>query len=224
MTDNHTPRPLPGAVVNIDPCTTPLGILSLRPAMLYSIGIHPWNSGVATADDCRWVRALAADPRVVAIGETGLDSVHINYGWMDCGGELMATETPPDMDAQRRLLDFHIRVSEDIRKPLLLHVVKCYPEIMRMRRRLRPTQPWVIHGFRGKPGLARELLNAGFYLSYGEYFNPSSVAATPRERMLAETDESELLINEVVRRLGVVPGVTLPARCAQSQRVSPQSR
>lgn len=222
MIDSHTHRHLPGAVINLDPAATPLGVMSLRPGMLYSIGVHPWNSGVASADDLRWVRALAADPRVVAIGETGLDSVHIGYTFEMRDGEPMAIETPPDLDAQRRLLEFHIKVSEEIRKPLILHVVKCYPEIIRMRRKLRPSQPWIIHGFRGKPGLARELLKAGFYLSYGEKFNPHSVATTPADRLLVETDESRLPVGEIVRALGVTPRVTVAALCAQSQRVSPQ--
>lgn len=222
MTDSHTHHQLPDAVVNLDPCTTPLGPLSLRPGMLYSIGIHPWNCAAVTDDDLRWVRALAADPRVVAIGETGLDSVHTGYSLSPSSDELV--EVPPDIDAQLSLLSFHISLSEAICKPLLLHVVKRYPEILKLRRRLRPRQPWIIHGFRGKPGLARELLSAGFYLSYGEHFNRASVALTPRDRMLVETDESALPIGEIVRRLGVVPAVTLPALCAQSQRIAAQAR
>lgn len=224
MIDSHTHRHLPGAVIDLDPSAMPMGPMILRPGMIYSIGIHPWNSGVVSADDLRWVRALAADPRVVAIGETGLDSVHVGYRWEGIGEDIIAVQTPPDLHEQRRLLDFHIKVSEDVRKPLILHIVKCYPEIMRMKRRMRPSQPWIIHGFRGKPGLARDLVKAGFHLSYGEKFNPASVAATPRDRLLVESDESRLPIGEIVRALGVTPRVTVAALCAQSQRVSPKTR
>lgn len=216
MIDNHTHNLHRDAVVNLDPTSVNPGELYLRRGYMYSVGIHPWNVLIATAADERWVRALAADPRVVAIGETGLDSVHVGYKWERCDGDWNVVETHPDLDAQMAMLDFHIFLSEHLRKPLLLHIVKRYPEIIRLRGKLKPAQPWVIHGFRGKPGLAQELLKAGFYLSYGGKFNPQSVAVTPPDRLLVETDDTSIPVSRVASLLGVRPRVTLHGLCARS--------
>lgn len=183
--------------MNVDPVEHRAGGFVPEPGRLYSAGIHPWNAGRWTAGDLELLTALAGRPEVVAIGETGLDSARAGA----------------DTEAQRELLMRHIELSERAGKPLLLHVVRQFNEIMALKRQLKPRQAWVIHGFRGKPELARQLIRAGFYLSYGERFNAGAVAVTPPERMLAETDESELGIDEIVRRLGVTPGASLEGLC-----------
>ena len=61
--------------------------------------------------------------------------------------------------------------------------------------------PWIIHGFRGKPQLAQQLLNNGFYISLGEHFNPQTVTIIPTNRLLFETDESTLDINTIIENI-----------------------
>lgn len=217
--DSHTHVSRPGAVVNLDPVSIPRCDLVLEDDRYYSVGIHPWNAGCYTQRDLGTMRRLAASPRVVAIGETGLDSVHVSYEWVPRGKSKEIVQAHPDVDKQMELLKLHIELSEQLGKPLLLHVVKLYPEIIRLRKQLKPKQPWVIHGYRGKPGLAKDLLRHGFYLSYGENFNEYSVRRTPPGRMLAETDESRMPIEEIVAALPVTPAVSLPdlwlGRCAE---------
>ena len=187
MTTTTPPPERPGAVFNTGPATLLPAERVLRHGMLYSVGIHPWNASCATATDFREVMAMAASPRVVAIGETGLDTVHQGYEWIDLpGGGKEIVQCIPSLERQMEVLDFHIRLSERLRKPLLLHIVKRYPEIIRLRNKLKPSQPWIIHGFRGKPGLAQDLLKFGFMLSYGERFNPLSVAVTPPGRICGD--------------------------------------
>lgn len=203
--DTHTHTLRPGAVVNIDPSAIPLSALRIEAPYFYSVGIHPWNAGVVRPSDIRTLRRLARDRRVLAIGETGLDSVHVGYEWVEVSGrkEPEIREAVPSIERQTELLRLHIGLSEELCKPLILHVVKRFPEIMNMRRTMRPSQPWIIHGYRGKPGLARDLLRLGFYLSYGERFNPASVAVTPPDRLLLETDESALTVAEIASLAGV---------------------
>lgn len=52
-------------------------------------------------------------------------------------------------------------------KPLVIHLVKAVDELLKVKRDLRPSNPWIIHGFRGKAALAEEYLKHGFYLSFG---------------------------------------------------------
>ena len=210
--DSHTHTSRPDSVINIDP--SELGVRN--PEMLddrwYSVGIHPWNAGLYTPRDVSRLRRLAAHPRVVAIGECGLDSVHESYERVERDGHVDIVQAHPDLKRQLELLELHIALSEELRKPLLLHVVKRFPEVMRLRlkRRPLPQMPWVIHGFRGRPGLAKDLLRHGFYLSYGALFNEASVRATPPERMLVESDESPAEIAEIIAALPVKPEMTLP--------------
>jgi TatD DNase family protein len=84
---------------------------------------------------------------------------------------------------------------------MLLHVVKAYPEIIALKRELRPTMPWIIHGFRGKPQLASELLSHGFYLSVGEKYNRDAVTVIPSDRLLVESDESALHASTIAESL-----------------------
>ena len=79
--------------------------------------------------------------------------------------------------------------------------VKVFNEIISLKKELRPTMPWIIHGFRGKPKLTRQLLDNGFYISLGEHFNLQSVTIIPTDHLLFETDESTLDIDTIIKRI-----------------------
>lgn len=236
MIDAHTHRLKRNAIVNIDPvdirqpqtpptpsqlpASTPILLPGCFPVLLpgytYSVGIHPWNVFTVTPADLRLLRALAADPRVLAIGECGLDpnlpaassrsaareraeapgaaSLSARFvsveGFSPQSKKLQPQNSRAEiLAAQTALLRIHYELSETLRKPLILHIVKSFPEIIALRKQWKPTQPWIIHGFRGKPQLARELLAHGFHLSYGKKYNPASLAITHASRLLRETDE-----------------------------------
>ena len=152
--------------------------------LYYSVGIHPWQVGRATDADFDRLAECATSGNVLMIGECGIDKLR--------GG---------DLSMQTGVLERHIALSEQVGKPLVLHCVRASNELCRLRRQLRPSMPWIVHGFRGNAHVASQLLDAGFYLSYGERFNPEALAITPADRLLAETDESLLPIDEIHRRL-----------------------
>lgn len=152
--------------------------------LYYSVGIHPWQVGRATDADFDRLAECARSDNVLMIGECGIDKLR--------GG---------DLPMQMSVLERHIALSEQVCKPLVLHCVRASNELCRLRRVLRPHMPWIVHGFRGNARVASQLLDAGFYLSYGERFNPEALAVTPADRLLAETDESLLPIDEIHRRL-----------------------
>ena len=105
------------------------------------------------------------------------------------------------MELQTEAFERHIRLSEDVRKPLIVHDVRAHPQLISLHKKWKPIMPWVIHGFRGKPQLADMLLREGFYLSFGEHFSPASVAVVPSGKLLVETDESHLSIEEIAGRV-----------------------
>ena len=108
---------------------------------------------------------------MVQVGECGLDRLH-----------------GADLDTQCAVFAAQVALAEQHRLPLTLHVVRAFDVILRLHKQLRPTTRWTIHGFRGKPALARQLLDAGFDLSFGFHHNPEAFAITPPERRHFETD------------------------------------
>ncbi len=167
------------------------------PTLLFSVGIHPWDvSPVPDADEERaWERleALALLPNVAAIGECGID--------------LMRGNAP--LFRQMQVMKRHVELSERAGKPLLIHDVKAHDILVGMRRDMKPSQPWAIHGFRLKAGVAEMMLRAGFMLSLGPDFNPDSLRTIPRDRLLAETDDSPVEIGTVIARLSAAAGEDL---------------
>ena len=165
ITDVHTHRraPVPGRIVNIDPSRP---FAPLLPGQTYSAGIHPWHAD--RADMFGEVERLAACPGVVAIGETGLDK-----------------RRGPSLDIQIPLFRRHIDLAEAVGKPLIVHCVGAWQELLALP---RPQVMTIIHGFRGKPELARKMTAAGFFLSLGARYNPAS----ERFALFRESDMSDL--------------------------------
>ena len=165
----------------------------------FSSGVHPWQAADAGADGAlALLEQWADDPRVAAIGECGLDKY-----------------APAPLARQLDVFARQARLAERAGKPLVVHCVGRVAELLALRRRIRPAQAWVVHGFRGKPQLAEELLRAGCALSFGERFNPASVRATPLERLFVETDESALPIADIYARVAGAKGC-LPADLARA--------
>lgn len=163
VADIHTHNPSAiDAVINLEPD------MAMRADALYSVGIHPWWRDI----DFAWVERMAADERVVMIGECGIDTLR------GVGG----------IDRQMALLERHALLAEQTKRPLLLHIVGAWAEAIALKRRFMPRQPWIIHGFRGKPELAQQLLREDFYISLGKKFNPETEKIIPNDKLLRESD------------------------------------
>lgn len=182
ITDSHSHRVFTdGALtlynlrLNDEPLTLPHG-----PDLYFSVGIHPLDAHRFQTQWIDQMSMLLTFQQVLAVGECGLDK----------NIELSLQE-------QIRVFERQIDLSEYHNKPLIIHCVGCYNELLVIKKERNPKQAWIIHGFRGKPQLAEQLLLAGFYLSYGEHFNAASVALTPLARLLVESDESTKDLSEI---------------------------
>jgi TatD DNase family protein len=92
----------------------------------------------------------------------------------------------------------HIALAEQVRKPLIVHCVRAWQELIATWRRTAPHRvPLAVHGFRGNANIARQLMKEGFYLSIGEHFNAEALAVTPHDRILIENDDSNTDITAV---------------------------
>lgn len=146
---------------------------------LYAAGIHPWWTMEPDFDLARHLEGLQlliCHPQVVQIGECGLD--------------LCVTTEDRELSLTRQLEAFRaqIALSERIGKPMTLHIVRTYDRLLALHKTLAPKQKWTVHGFRGKPTLARQLLAAGMDLSFGPKRNEDAYRLVPPERRWDETD------------------------------------
>jgi TatD DNase family protein len=183
-THQQAVRPEDFAVVSVDlrNPALPAGFLpDEKGDTRFSVGIHPWQPDGHLMDK---VREYAAMPSVAAIGETGLD------------------KNAADFARQRQLFEDHVRIAETYGKPLIIHCVKAWDELLQIRKSANPTTPWIVHGFRGNGRLAKQLLTAGLYLSFGAYCRPDALnAAWEKGRLLAETDDKVIDIRDVYSRI-----------------------
>ncbi len=157
-------------------------------AVYLSAEIHPWH---LTAENlsCQIERMenMLSDSRVLALGEVGLDKL---------------TECPYPI--QIKAFEEIVSISEAYGKPLIIHCVKSVDELIAIRKKMRPALPWIMHGFRGKPQQADNLLRHGFYLSFGEHYNSQVMKEIPIERLFLETDESNVPIDELYNRAAAI--------------------
>jgi TatD DNase family protein len=147
-----------------------------------SIGIHPWHISPDWQDQIDRIRNLASAPNVYMIGECGLDNVRLTAS----------------MEEQETIFRHHIDISEQARKPLIIHCVKSIDRLIAIKKQIQPQQTWILHGFRGKPQQAVQLLAQGIELSFGPHFNDKSLLAAYQQHCLwFETDDSTSTIAEV---------------------------
>lgn len=147
-----------------------------------SIGIHPWHISPNWQDQIDRIRNLASAPNVYMIGECGLDNVRLTAS----------------TEEQETVFRHHIDISEQARKPLIIHCVKSIDRLIAIKKQIQPQQTWILHGFRGKPQQAVQLLAQGIELSFGPHFNDKSLLASYQQhRLWLETDDSTSTIAEV---------------------------
>lgn len=152
---------------------------------LFSAGIHPWfiHSDKSNDQLLEQLWEKAKQPEVWMIGEAGLDKLH---------------ETP--LERQLYLFEQQALLAEELHKPLIIHCVKAWSELLALRKKIRPLSPWLIHGFRGKRELAEQLLKENIYLSFGEQFQSAALQIAWPTHFFLETDESKLDIQEIYEK------------------------
>lgn len=149
--------------------------IQIKDAKNISVGLHPWYIDEHQAEKIKDISKSATAENVKAIGECGIDKIR----------------SKATIETQINILQTHIELSEQLQKPLILHIVKGEEIIIKLHKERHPKQAWIIHGFRGKPEQAQQYLKEGFYLSYGVKFNKDSLKATPLDRLFIERDEQK---------------------------------
>lgn len=146
----------------------------------FSAGLHPWNVTEDFDNQLNILENTLANPRVLAVGECGFDALR-----------------GPSHELQEQAFVRQVQLSEQFRKPMILHVVRDFDSVIRLRRTLKPSQKWLIHGFRGGPAQMNQLYAQGILVSFGLKHNPESLKMVPLDRLFLETDGHDTIVQTI---------------------------
>jgi len=164
----------------------------------FTVGIHPWYLNENTfLDDLAVIENTIQLPNFKAVGECGLDK---------------RIET--SIEIQKKILIPQLLLAEKYKKPVILHCVAAYQEIIEIKKGLKLTIPMVIHGFSKNSQVAESLIKNGFYLSFGKYLlqNPeleNVLKTIPLNQLFLETDMIDQTIFEVYSKAEHVLNINL---------------
>lgn len=164
----------------------------------FSIGLHPWFLKNETAEmELSLLDEKLQHPNCFALGECGLDK---------------AIET--NFDFQKAIFIKQIHLSEKYQKPIIIHCVRAFQEIIEIKKVQKPSQPWIIHGFQKDKQLAFSLIENGFLLSFGAAVLESTkvqeaISAISIDKIFIETDNSEVSIQEIYQKISNIKKVPL---------------
>jgi TatD DNase family protein len=158
-----------------------LRLAETHPAFFATVGIHPHDAAKATADDFKRLADLLAHPKVLAIGEIGLD-YHYDFS---------------PREIQKSVFIQQMEIADRAKKPIVIHTREAWDDTLALIE-----QHWtpggiggIMHCFSGGPGEARRALDLGFYLSFGGIVTfpkalvvQEAAKSAPRDRILIETD------------------------------------
>jgi TatD DNase family protein len=144
-----------------------------------AVALHPTRTAAVTEADLAEIERLAGDPRVVAVGETGLD-----YYW---------DHSPPH--AQQEAFRWHIDLAKRLGKPLMIHDRDAHEDVLRILRTEGPPADVVLHCFSGDAAMACECADAGYRMSFAGPVTFRNARAlqeaalvVPEDLLLVETD------------------------------------
>jgi TatD DNase family protein len=152
----------------------------------YSIGIHPWHLVEARIDtDLQIIESKLKENNCLAIGECGLDK-----------------KIEISISLQQMVFEKQLALAEKYKKPVLIHCVGAFQEIIAIKKKMNISVPLIIHGFSKNIEVANQMIKNGFYLSFGKnlilnkelemVFN-----SIPKDRIFLETDTVEQDIRAV---------------------------
>jgi TatD DNase family protein len=179
------------------------------PCFYATVGVHPHDASKAEADTTDRLRTLAAHPKVLAIGEIGLD-YHYDFSPREVQAEVFRAQ---------------LRLAKETGKPVVIHTREAWQDTLRILDE-DPPAALIMHCFTGGPEEARECIERGFYLSFGGVLTfpkaenvREAARITPDDRLLVETDAPYLapvphrgkrnepaFVADTVRRLAEVRG------------------
>ncbi len=152
----------------------------------YSIGIHPWHiDDIRWNDDLKIIKDKLSLKECIALGECGLDK-----------------RIDKIYNKQIEIFESQLNLLHEVSKPVILHCVASFDEVISCKKNSQLTSSFILHGYSKNYQVAKQVLNQGFYLSFGKYLlrNPELSEVfrkIPNEKIFLETDTIAESLEEV---------------------------
>jgi len=164
-----------------------------------SMGLHPMHSDQLTPELLVSIEEqVISNKKIIAIGEIGLDKLCHVY-----------------LSSQITAFREQLKLAEKHSLPCIIHNVRATDEILREYNQSGNSHPLIFHGFRGKPVIAKQILSAGGYLSFGRAITTkddatiASFLKTPTNKLFLETDEAtDVTIEEVYKAAAMLKQIS----------------
>ena len=156
----------------------------------YSYGIHPNELNKENCDEkLEALRRVVYEKRCLAVGECGLDKL-----------------SSVDFELQEEIFIEQIKLANQVKKPLIIHCVKSFNELMNCLNLNDNAVPVIIHGFNNNENIARVIMQQGYYFSFGkallgyESNAAKAIIQVGRKKFFLETDSADISIKYIYRK------------------------
>ncbi len=156
------------------------------PRGLFSAGIHPWYLGENVDSLLEKLSKIVPNSNCFAVGECGLDR-----------------NIDTDLSLQTQVFTQQIQLAESLQKPVIVHCVRAFPELIALKKKLKVSVPMLVHGFNNNLQICEQLISNGFYISLGSALLKSDSNASkaikkiPIKQLFLETDDKNHTIETI---------------------------
>ncbi len=169
------------------------------PDSTFSAGIHPWHiNPLNYYSQVKQMEKIFSKDNAVFIGECGLDKIKA-----------------VDFKLQQTVFQLQINLAIKLQKPMILHCVKAFDEILAMLKNKVSPDKIIFHGFHKSPEMAFDLTAKGYSISVGKslFIQPDRMKTVFEkvnpEKIFFETDDSEYSIEEIYQKAADISGQSL---------------
>lgn len=166
----------------------------------YSVGLHPWH--IKIPDENNKLLEMVEDAQefdhVIFIGECGLDK-----------------KTKTNFEEQKRVFKAQAFMAEEFQKPLIIHCVSAFNEVLELHKTLHPSMSWIMHRYSGNIQITKQLENRNILFSFGEnlFYKKSKVIESfvylPLNKILFETDECKRNVAEIYQQASIIKDISI---------------
>lgn len=172
----------------------------------FSKSIHPWHIDKESIEkQFIWLQEDVQNPLYLAIGECGLDK-----------------KSKTDFELQQKVFEKQLIIADRLSKPVIIHCVGAFQELIALKKKLQIEIPLIIHGFSKGLQLAKDLIRHGFFLAFGTKIIRSEnlqhvLSNVSKDFLLLETDHHPLItIQEVYDHVSKLIGEDVNVQIIQN--------
>ena len=186
--------------IHIYNCIVKNEMSKLEKKINFSAGIHPWFLDDFNEKFKKLIK-FSKEKNCIAIGECGLD---YQKKYLEKFSKKKQIE----------YFEKQILLAEKTKKPLIVHSVKSIDDVIKIKKENNSFVPWIIHGFTKNKQTAKQLIDNGFYLSFGTKLfsnikNQEALKSIPINRILLETDDSHTDIKDLYKFVAKLIGINI---------------